>query len=36
MEQKKKFSKWDNLTICKHNVAFSQAVRMGFEPAQLQ
>ena len=26
----------EHLTISKHNVAFSQAVRMGFESAQIQ
>ena len=32
MEQKRMFSIGNNLTIYKHNVVFSQAVRMGFEP----
>ena len=31
MEQKRKFSIGNHLTICKHNVAFSQAVRTGFK-----
>ena len=35
-EQKRKFSIWNHLTICKLNVAFPQAVWMGFKPAQIQ
>ena len=31
-----KFSTGNHLTICKHSVAFSQAVRMGLEPSQIQ